>query len=66
MRFVDDARNHVRIYTSGYGQMVSSFNVIHCISSIKVSRINPKSAMTVFVKRARWILWRERKATGLV
>lgn len=36
------------------------------MSSIKVSRINPKSAMPVFVKRARWILWRERKATGLV
>lgn len=51
-KFVDDARN-ARIYTSGYGQMVSSFNVIYCIPSIKVSRINPKSAMPVFVKRAR-------------
>lgn len=51
-KFVDDARN-ARIYTSGYGQMLSSFNVIHCIPSIKVSRINPKSAMPVFVKRAR-------------
>lgn len=41
-RFVSNKRND-RIYTSGCGRMLLSFNVIHRVSSIKVSRVNLKS-----------------------